>query len=179
MMKRVCIALMSLSGIAAANAPVPLPSTPSLGIAEGRCRANEPGPAFLVAVAGLKDRAGRLKLEVYPSNDQDFLADDNVLINAGKTFRRAETNVPPQGNVEMCIRVPAAGAYSLSLLHDRDANRKFGLSIDGIGFAGNPKLGLSKPKSAATRAVAGPGVTAISIRMNYRKGLFSFGPLGN
>jgi uncharacterized protein (DUF2141 family) len=171
--KRVVFALFPLLSLAAA----PVPSTPDLGIAEGRCRANEPGPAFLVTIDGLKDRAGRLKLEVYPSNDQDFLSDDNVLINAGKTFRRAEMTLPAQGNVEMCIRIPAAGAYSLSLLHDRDSNRKFGLSVDGIGFAGNPKLGWSKPKAAATRVIAGAGVNPISIRMNYRTGLLSFGPL--
>lgn len=146
-------------------------TSPELGKAEGRCRANEPGPAFLVQVDGLKDRRGSLKLEVYPSNDEDFLQDDNILINAGKTFRRVEVPVPASGIPELCIRVPAAGTYSVTLLHDRDSNHKFGWRVDGIGFASNPRLGWSKPKAAKTRAVAGNGVTRINIVMNYQRGL--------
>jgi uncharacterized protein (DUF2141 family) len=154
-----------------------LRSSPDLGKAEGQCRPGENGPSFIVDVAGLKDRRGYLKLELYPANDDDFLEDDNVLINAGKTFRRVEVAVPRTGPVELCIRAPAPGLYALSLLHDRDANRKFGLSIDGIGFAGNPHLGLSKPKAAAASAWAGTGLTRITVVLNYRRGLFSFGPL--
>jgi uncharacterized protein (DUF2141 family) len=154
-----------------------LPSSPDLGKAEGQCRPGENGPSFLVDVAGLKDRRGLLKLELYPANDDDFLEDDNILVNAGKVFRRVEVAVPQSGPVVLCIRAPAPGLYSLSLLHDRDSNRKFGLSVDGIGFARNPHLGWSKPSASAASAWAGPGPTRITIIMNYRRGLFSVGPL--
>ncbi len=167
---------MNFALLLAAAAP-PLLSSPSLGVAEGRCRANEPGPAILVEVAGLRDRQGLLKLEVYPSNERDFLADDNVLIMAGKVFRRVTGPVPARGNVQLCVRVPAPGAYSLSLLHDRDSNRRFGLSTDGVGFPNNPRLGLSRPRAAAARVVTGRGITRIRIVMNYRRGMVSFGPL--
>ncbi|WP_375195070.1 DUF2141 domain-containing protein [Sphingobium sp.] len=153
-----------------------IPSTPDLGKAEGQCRPNENGPAFLVEATGLKDRKGRLKLELYPANDADFLADDNILVGAGKTFRRVEEPVPASGPVQLCIRAPGPGSYALSLMHDRDANRRFSLSVDGIGFAGNPKLGWSKPRAAAAAAAVGSGPARIIIRMNYRRGLFSFGP---
>lgn len=154
-----------------------VPSSPSLGIAEGRCRPNEPGPALLVNVIGLRDRRGRIKLEIYPSNNQDFLADDNVLINAGKTFRRVDLPLPAQGPVQLCIRAPAPGAYSLLVLHDRDGNHRFGLSGDGIGFGSNPRLRYGRPNAAETRIVAGPRLTAIDVVINYRRGL-SFRPLG-
>lgn len=154
-----------------------LRSTPDLGKAEGQCRAPERGSAFLVDVEGLKDRKGRLKLELYPANDGDFLADDNVLVAAGKTFRRVEIAVPQNGPVEMCVRAPGPGTYALSLLHDRDGNRKFSLSVDGIGFSGNPKLGLSKPKAAVASARIGGQPVRIRIVMNYRRGLLSFGPI--
>ncbi len=163
---RLALALLALTLVAAA-----LPSSPNLGKAEGLCRAGEAGPAFLVDVAGMKDRQGRLKLEVYPASDADFLADDNLLIAAGKTFRRVEVEVPQSGIVQLCVRLPGAGPYTVSMLHDRDSNRKFGWTVDGIGFSGNPKLGWSKPKAAAAQVTAGRGLTRLSIMMNYRSGL--------
>lgn len=169
-------AAVMLGADVAAAAPA-LRSTPDLGQAEGRCRADEPGPALIVAVEGLKDRQGMLKLEVYPANDHDFLEDDNKLIMAGKTFRRVVKPVPASGPVRLCVRLPAPGIYAVSLLHDRNANRRFDLSKDGIGFAGNPKLGLSKPTARAASISAGGGLTDAHIILNYRRGLFSFGPV--
>lgn len=172
------MSLSLLLAAAAASAGVKaIPSTPDLGVAEGRCRANESGPAFLINLDGLKDRQGRVKVELYPNNDEDFLQDDNKLVAAGKTFRRVEMDVPQTGPVVLCIRAPAAGDYTLSLLHDRDSNRKFGLSVDGVGFPNDPKLGWSKPKAKVATARVGAGPTRISVTMQYRRGLFSFGPL--
>lgn len=166
-----------LAAAAAAGSANYIPSSPDLGVEEGRCRSNESGPSFLITLAGLKDRKGRVKVELYPNNDDDFLQDDNILVMAGKAFRRVEMPVPQTGPVVLCIRAPAAGNYTLSLLHDRDANRKFGLSVDGIGFPGDPKLGWSKPKARSAAAAVGNGPTRITVTMQYRKGLFSFGPL--
>jgi uncharacterized protein (DUF2141 family) len=160
---------MTLLAVVASGA---VASSPTLGTAEARCRPEEAGPAFIVEARGLRDRRGRIRLEAYPSNDRDVLADDNVLIAAGKVFRRVDEPVPAQGPVELCLRVPHPGAYSLSLLHDRDADRRFGIRADGVGFAGNPRLGLSKPRAAAARAVAGPGLTRVPIVLNYRHGIF-------
>lgn len=154
-------------------------SSPDLGKAAGQCRPGEQGPSFVVSVAGLKDRRGRLKLELYPANDDDFLADDNVLVQAGKPFARVEIDTPRTDDVVMCIRAPSAGTFALSLLHDRDSNRKFGLSVDGIGFAGNPKIGWSKPMASTASATVGSGPAYIRIVMNYRHGLFSLRPLGD
>jgi uncharacterized protein (DUF2141 family) len=171
--------ILVVAAAAACIGAAPVPSSPALGRAEGRCRPGETGPALIINVAGLKDRAGTLKAELYPANDTDFLADDNVLVNAGKTFRRVLVDISQTGPVQLCIRAPAAGAYGLSLLHDRDGNRKFGASIDGVGFGGNPQsLGPFKPKIAIGRVSVGGGVTSVTVKMLYRKGLFSFAPLG-
>jgi uncharacterized protein (DUF2141 family) len=169
-------AALLLAPLAAAQAIIP--STPDLGKAEGRCRAGEPGPALLVEVDGLKDRRGNLKLEVYPANDDDFLQDDNILISQGKTFRRVEQPVGDGNPVVLCVRIPGPGTYAVSVLHDRDANRKFGLSVDGITFSGNPKLGPSKPKaSRSSVVVTSNALSKIAVTMQYRTGLLSFGPL--
>jgi uncharacterized protein (DUF2141 family) len=148
-----------------------IPSTPDLGKAEGRCRSKEPGPAFIVNVVGLRDRTGQLKLEVYPATDEDFLADDNVLVAAGKTFRRVEVPVPASGPIELCVRVPRAGRYGVVVLHDQNSNRRFDWRIDGIGFAGNPRLGLSRPDAVEASAMASSRRTSITIVMNYLRGL--------
>jgi uncharacterized protein (DUF2141 family) len=162
---------MAVLGAFPLAAAAVVPSTPELGKAEGQCRSNEAGPALLVDVVGLKDRLGNLKLEVYPANDRDFLKDDNILVSEGKVFRRVEVPVPPSDPVQLCIRVPGPGPYSVMLLHDRDRNRKFGWAEDGVGFAGNPKLGLSKPRATHAEVIAGPGITRLSIVLNYRHGL--------
>ena len=167
------------TAIALLLAGVALPSNPNLGKTEGQCRPHESGPSFLVNVEGLKDRRGQLKLELYPANDSDFLQDDNILISEGKAFARVEVPIPARGPVMLCIRAPRPGTYALSLLHDRDENRKFGISTDGIGFAGNPRLGWSKPSAAAASARVGSGPVRLSIVLNYRRGLLSFGPLRN
>ena len=147
-------------------------SSPDLGKAEGRCRPGESGPALLIETTGMKDRFGNMKLEVYPGNDQDFLADDNVLVAAGKTFRRVEVPTPQAGAVVLCVRLPGPGLYAVSVLHDRNADRRFQWKIDGIGFSGNPHLGWSKPRVGSTRvAVNGSGVSKISVVMNYKSGL--------
>lgn len=155
-----------------AAAAVLLPSSPDLGKREGACRPNEPGPAVMIDVLGLKDRAGLLRAELYPAVEGDFLADDNVLIAAGKTFARVDMGIPATGSVRLCIRVPHPGRYALSLLHDRNANLKLDLSGDGIGFPGNPRLGWSKPHADKAAFQAGAGLTTIDIRLNYRRGLF-------
>lgn len=162
---------IALSGAA------PVKPDPSLGKAEAACRANETGPALIITATGLKDRKGLLRAELYPNNDTDFLADDAVLVNAGKTFRRVDLALTASNEPTLCMRLPHSGKYALSLLHDRDHNLKFGLTSDGIGFSGNPKLGWSKPKVASATVIASSGITRISIRMNYRKSLISFGPI--
>lgn len=166
------IPILLLTSVAA------LPSSPNLGKAAGHCQPTEAQPAFMVDVVGLKDRKGQLKLELYPANDKDFLADDNILVAANKAFARVEMPVPASGAVTMCIRAPVPGIYALTLLHDRDANRRFSVLTDGIGFAGNPKLGFSKPSAASASARVGNGPTRITITLNYRKELLSFGPSG-
>jgi len=173
--------LLVIAALAPLCAAAQVPSSPSLGMAEGRCRPGESGPSLIVNLLGLKDRAGNMKVELYPANDTDFLADDNILLNAGKTFRRVVVDVPASGPVQICIRAPAPGTYGLTVLHDRDKDRKFNLSRttgDGIGFGGNPKSqGPFKPKIAVARVNVGSGPTPVNVVMLYRTGLLSLGRL--
>ena len=73
------------------------------------CAAGSTTPALLVWLDGLKDRKGRIRVELFPSNDKDFLEDDFVLQKAGKDFRRIEFAAPAAGPVAVCIRAPRPG----------------------------------------------------------------------
>ncbi len=175
-------ALMAAVAVPAAALPEPgqpgyLAPNPNMGRADGQCRAGEPGPAVMVTATGFRDRTGLVRVELYPATDDDFLAGDNKLLMAGKTFRRVEQAAPASGPVVMCIRVPAAGVYTLAVLHDRDSNRKFGLSIDGVGLSNDPRMCFGKPKASAASFRAGAGITDLTVTVQYRRNLFCFGAL--
>lgn len=155
-------------------AAAPADAQDSLGSDAAACRA---GPAILVEVAGLKDRTGDLKLELYSATEADFLKDDRDLIAAGKTFRRVSVPTPPSGPARLCIRVPHPGDYALLLTHNRDGKNKFGIWSDGAGFASNRKLGRSRPKVTQALVAVGAGVTIVPITVQYLRGLGGFGPI--
>lgn len=153
-----------------------IPSEHSLGTEQAACRPDETGPAIQVRVVGLKDRKGTLRIELYPQNDDDFLADDNVLISAGKVFRRVVGHIPPSGPATLCIRAPHPGPYAMMIMHDRNGNWKFDPFSDGAGFPGNPRLRWAKPPAEQASVTVKDGVLHISVRMNYMRGL-AFRPL--
>jgi uncharacterized protein (DUF2141 family) len=150
-----------------AFAPAPIQEAPK-GAA---CGPDEQGPAIRVHVTNLKDGRGVLRLEVYPAVEGEFLQDDYLLVRAGKVFRRVVVPTPDADPVEMCVRIPGPGAYALALIHARRNQQSFSPFADGIGFSNNPKLGLSKPKARQAAITAGPGITDISIAVNYLNGL--------
>lgn len=155
----------------------PVPPPEQRGRQDADCRASEPGPALRLEVLGLKDQRGMLRLELYPANDEDYLAPAKGLIAAGKVFRRVELAVPPQADPVLCIRAPQAGRYAVALLHDRDGNRKFSPFTDGVTAPGTiPNLGRGRPRASDATVSIGPGVSRATARMQYLRG-FGFAPL--
>ncbi|AEI37950.1 MAG: DUF2141 domain-containing protein [Zymomonas mobilis subsp. pomaceae] len=141
------------------------------------CRLNEKGPALVVQAVGLKDRKGLLRIDLYPPTEDDFMADEEDLAAAHKIFRRQEKIIPQEGLVKICVRVPKAGTYAISLTHDRDANHRVTVSEDGVGVPTNPPHLLHEPRLNESLVNVGPGVTIIPVRFSYRRGLLSFAPL--
>jgi uncharacterized protein (DUF2141 family) len=127
------------------------------------CAPGAPGPAALVTVEGFKDRAGQLRIAIYPANEADFLA-------PARYVQRLDTPLTAGGSMTVCAPVPAPGDYVVVALHDRDRNGKLGPFRDGAGFSRNPKLGLAKPKIETVR-VRLDAVTPLSITLNYLQGL--------
>lgn len=161
---------------AAALAFVAMPAAATQDPVDGSC-ALSGGVRLYITVTGLKDRTGRLKLELYPPNEEDFLKDDNALVREGKPFRRIWAPVPASGPVRLCIRAPGAGTWAVLFTHDRDGKNKFNFWEDGAGFPSNQKLGRSRPKVRQALVNVGGGGGQITIRAQYLKGLGGFGPL--
>ncbi len=136
------------------------------------------GSAVILAhVEGLKDRTGRLKLELW-SADGDFLKDDRVLRREGHFFRRVWAETPPTGSVDMCIRTPGPGRYALLFTHDRDGRNKFNFWEDGAGLPFAEKLGMHRPTLEQASITVGESVTMVTIRVQYLRDLFNgFGPI--
>lgn len=138
------------------------------------------GPAIEVAVQGLKDRTGTLKLELFPATEADFLKDDRDLRAEGKFFRRVRADTPATGAVTMCIKAPSPGTYALFVTHDRDGKNKFNFWSDGAGVPSNQRLGRSKPKLSQAIVEVPRGIAPVTIRMQYLRGVIpTFGPVGN
>lgn len=135
-------------------------------------------PAIRADIVGLKDRTGRLKLELYPANAADFLRDDRDLIAAGKVFRRVWAGIPASGPVSICIRVPHPGSYALFFTHDRDGKNKFNVWSDGAGTPGNQRIGRARPELSGATVTVGTRPLPVTIRAQYLHGFPpSFSPL--
>ncbi|MEG3150096.1 DUF2141 domain-containing protein [Sphingomonas sp. ZT3P38] len=160
--------------LAAAPAPL-LAATPAPTGDQQECRASSPG--IRVTVAGMKDRAGVLKLELYPANQADFLKDDQALLKAGKVFRRIQAPVPRQGAVSLCIATPSTGRYAVIVIHQRSGKPKFSIAKDGIGVPGNDRLGRKRPTVEQASVVVESGVATATVTMQYLRGLAGFGPV--
>lgn len=152
------LALMAPAGVGAAV----------LGPDAARCENN--GSSVLVRVEGLKTRTGALRVQLYGSNPDDFLA-------KGRKLRRIDLPVTRAGVMDVCIAVPAPGNYAVAVRHDLDGNGKSGWS-DGGGFSRNPRLSLIslKPDYKDVVVAVGRGTLQVRVVMNYRRGL-SIGPV--
>jgi uncharacterized protein (DUF2141 family) len=156
-------------GMAAFLASTPAPAM--AGVLGGDAAACTRGDtAFLVRVDGFKTRTGILRVQIYGDNPADFLA-------KGRKLRRIDLPVTEHGRMDVCIALPAAGSYAVAVRHDVDGNGKSGWS-DGGGFSRNPGLSLLrlKPEFRDVVVRAGPGVSPIDVRLQYRRGL-AIGPV--
>lgn len=158
---------------------LPLGATPAaaqriLGKDAEACADGE--PSIRVNATGLRDRTGRIKLELYPAVESDFLKDDTILKRERKLFRRVWARPPKEGAVSICIRVPARGRYALLFTHDRDGRNKFDVFSDGAGLPSNRRIGRSWPLLSDGEVNVGGGVTMLTVRVQYLRGVAGFAP---
>ena len=167
----------SAARIGAALAATCLSGAGAAATAEQGACAPGAGPPLTVHVHGLRDDTGRLKLELYPANERDFLRNGSELLREGKTFRRVWSSTPRGADASLCIAAPSPGRYALVLVHARDNKNKFNLWSDGVGVVGSERLGRSKPKLAQALVDVRPQGATVQVRAQYMQGLGGFGPV--
>lgn len=128
-------------------------------------------PSVLVHVAGFKQAAGRVKLSLYGSDSNRWLA-------KGGTVRKVKVPVTAKA-MDICVPVPAPGRYAVAVHHDLNRNGERDRQ-DGGGYSRNPKVSLFNPKPAFSKAAfnVGNGPARVGVQLLYIKGL-RVGPVGS
>lgn len=129
-----------------------------------RCSESAKGPALLVDVRGFAAATGKVRVQTYPATKNAWLA-------KGAWLNRIDTVVrPSNGGMRFCMPVPEPGRYAIAVRHDRDGDGKTSISRDGGGFSNNPSISifnLGKPSVEKAAVKVGPGVTRITIKLQY------------
>ncbi len=173
--------LLTMATVASAPAATQLHGTPVAALRDD-CAASAPG--VRINVSGLKDRSGRLNLELYPANANDFLKGAPELLKEGKVFRRVVAAVPPKGSangpasgiVSLCVPTPGPGRYAVVVIHKRDGAAKFNISNDGVGLPGSGRIGRRRPGYEQAVVLVSDRVTTVPLQMQYLHGLAGFKP---
>lgn len=132
------------------------------------------GPAIVARVSGLKAATGTVRVQLYADNAATFLEKKQYL-------RRVD--VPARGgSMDICVPVPKAGRYAISVRHDVNGNGKSDRA-DGGGFSGNPSVSLGdlafkrKPDLTRVAFAVGGETKVVPVTLRYVQGL-SFKPIG-
>lgn len=127
-------------------------------------------------IVGLKDRSGRLLVELFAATDDGFLKGDTRSQEHPSALRRLWITPPATGPVTLCLAAPAAGRYALLVTHDRDGTQKFSVGKDGLALPGNTHLGRHRPQLVETLISVDGNSRPLTLRMQYLKGLAGFAP---
>jgi uncharacterized protein (DUF2141 family) len=147
--------------LAPAMAQNPLPVTPS---PEATCQGEPSATRLHVKVDGVRSDQGVITLTLYGDNPDRFLRHAGEL----KVWR-ADATAPV---TEMCVFLPAPGAYAAAVYHDnkrvyRFTQGAFGMPTQDYGFSRNPHLFLGPPSLDACKFNAAEGDTTVLIKLKY------------
>lgn len=168
---------VALTGLVAAAMPFAIPlagaQAATLGPYAASCQNG--GPAVIARVTGLKARTGVIRVQLYTDNEATFLEKKRYI-------ERVDVPATRDGAMDICVPVPKAGRYAISVRHDLDGNGKTSRS-DGGGFSGNPKVSLGdlalkrKPDIGKVAFTVSNAPRVVPVTLNYVQGL-SFKPIG-
>ena len=157
-------------GIGVLIVAMPVAADPRESRADDQTCARGGSPAVLVHVAGLKNGAGKVRVQAYGPGAAKYL-------KKGEWAGRVDVPLGGRRSLDICLPLPSAGHYSVAVRHDSNANRKSDWN-DGAGFSRNPKLSLlGRPSFGQTAVAVKGGATRVQVVVNYRQGM-SVGPIG-
>lgn len=156
MLKSFALPVASLFAATATAAPAAIVGPDASACLSGK-------PSVVVRVAGFKRASGTVKVAVYAA--QGYLA-------KGGKLRKVVVPVRSTAPHDICIAVPKAGRYAVTVHHDINANGDKDAS-DGGGYSGNPKLSLTnlRPAFGKTAVQVGGSPRAVTVVLQYRRGL--------
>ncbi|MBA4764964.1 DUF2141 domain-containing protein [Qipengyuania huizhouensis] len=128
----------------------------------GLCAAGK-GPAVSVAITGIKESKGTIRIQSYRATKQDWL-------EKGRWIYRMEAPAKA-GTMRFCMPLPKAGHYGIAVRHDVDGDGETDIFGDGGAMSNDPSINLfnlGKPSYKKVGFDVGSGVENISIRMRYR-----------
>ncbi|WND01905.1 DUF2141 domain-containing protein [Temperatibacter marinus] len=160
--RSMCLTVLAFFSITAlADEKIPLSFSPQSTLEKeslAACGRDQTDTFLFVNVVDLRSDEGNIRVHIYPNKPEEFL-------KSGKGFK---VDVPTKKKENMiCLAIPDAGDYAVTVMHDKNANGKADVFSEGFGFSNNPKLGLSKPKYEKVVMTIPRGVTAINVKMNY------------
>ena len=121
------------------------------------------GPAVRIAVHGIKESRGTIRVQSYRGTKEDWL-------EKGRWIYRMEAPAKA-GTMTFCMPLPAPGTYAIAVRHDINGNGETDIFADGGAMSNNPSINifnLGKPSYKKTAFRVGTGVEAIGIAMRYR-----------
>lgn len=159
--------LLAFTAFATACAGGPVAAA-VLGPHAADCADGSGKPAMLVSVDGLKDRAGRIRIQIYGGDPAHYF-------DKGTYLDRVDVASPPAGPVTVCMPVAKPGLYAVYVWNDENHNGHKDMS-DGIGFSGNPDFSyfdaiFARRPSPAQVQVKVAGVTTVPVVLNYIQGM--------
>ncbi len=126
------------------------------------------GPAVLVRVVGLRNRAGTVRARTFGGAPSTWF-------NKKSYLKRTEIPTPQSGSVDICMPVPKPGVYAVDIRHDVNNNSDTDMA-DGGGSSGNPEVSLldvvfgRKPPAEQVSFRVGEGITTVTIVVKYKQG---------
>ena len=151
--------LAGSAAAALAGAAVAAPVGPYASV----CAAGK--PAVLARVSGFKSATGIVSVKLYASNSS--------FLEEGAYLRKVEAPVTRRGPIDVCVPVPRAGNYAISVRHE--LGRKKSRS-DGGGISGNPPMRLvdvllgRKPKLAQVSFHVNGTTKVVPVVLKYLQG---------
>ena len=138
----------------------------SIGPHAARCESGQ--ASVIVHVSGFRARTGTLRVQLYAANARTYLERRQYL-------QRIDLPVTAAGDMPVCVPVPSAGRYVVSIRHDENGNGSSDRS-DGGGFSGNPRVSAwdmmfrrKPPLDRVSFAVAAAPVR-VNVTVNYLNG---------